>query len=200
MHAASLLFIGGGALVLSKVDPQFNEFMGNTSLKVQLADGSSCTYLQHGRCTICFASCLDDISRQVWSIVSTSYAYGLPGALVHFRGQAQQSMQSDASLLLLTPCIFIVQASIGCMPIISLSYCKQLSDYVPTCACTNETQHGTAWGKLHSRSSIGASSTLFKQLGLQVILTCFCCCVRTPQLALVRGMSKMCSSLRKLGT
>lgn len=32
--AASLLAIGGGALVLSKVDPGFNEFMGAASVKV----------------------------------------------------------------------------------------------------------------------------------------------------------------------
>lgn len=33
-RTGALLAIGGGALVLSKIDPGFNEFMGSTSAKV----------------------------------------------------------------------------------------------------------------------------------------------------------------------
>ena len=34
--AGALAAIGGGAFILSKVDPEFNDFMGNTSVKVPL--------------------------------------------------------------------------------------------------------------------------------------------------------------------
>ena len=33
-YTGALIVIGGGALVLSKIDPGFNEFMGSTSAKV----------------------------------------------------------------------------------------------------------------------------------------------------------------------
>ena len=40
-NTGALLVIGGGAFVLSKIDPGFNEFMGSTSAKVSICGKST---------------------------------------------------------------------------------------------------------------------------------------------------------------